>query len=541
LITDHVGGQGARVASLELVVALGLAVLVGTGVAQRVHVPPPAVLLVVGIVLGLVPVLRETHLPPEAVLLLFLPILLYWESFTSSWREIRSNARVVVLLSTVLVVLTAALVAVAAHVLGMDWGPAWVLGAAVAPTDATAVSVLGGMLPRRLSETLRAESLVNDGTALVIYSLAIAVTADGEELTAGRLGTMVLISYGGGIVAGLVVSWVTVQVRRRLQDPAQHALLALVAPLSAYLLAETVEASGVLAAVVCGLRVSRVSPRLFPAAARRHVRTIMSFLSALLNAALFVLVGLEVVSAVANLGGRGLTSGLVVVAAVSAAVVGARFAWLFTSPYLIRLLDRRPQQRRLRLGARPRAVMAAAGFRGAVSLALALAVPQTLASGRPFPDRDLIVFVTAGVIAVTLLLQAPLMPAVVRWARLGSDEQAVERERRRAEMTALQEALDALPGLAEDLGTDEEVADQLRTEYARRLQILSAHDHDEPAEDAVSRERQHVDLRVALLGHKHDTIVRLWERDEIDDSTLQQVQAVFDLERASVEKHRDIT
>jgi CPA1 family monovalent cation:H+ antiporter len=293
------------------------------------------------------------------VLLLFLPILLYWESFTSSWREIRSNARVVVLLSTVLVVLTAALVAVAAHALGMMWGPAWVLGAAVAPTDATAVSVLGRVLPRRLAETLRAESLVNDGTALVVYGLAIAVTAEGEELTAGRLGLMVLISYGGGIVAGLVVSWLTIQVRRRLQDPAQHALLALLAPLSAYLLAEAVEASGVLAAVVSGLWVSRVSPRLFPPAARRHVRTIMSFISALLNAALFVLVGLEVVSAVGNLGGDGLAAGLITAAAVSTAVIGARFGWLFTSPYLIRVLDRSPRQRRLRLGARPRTIVAA--------------------------------------------------------------------------------------------------------------------------------------------------------------------------------------
>ncbi len=529
-------------ASLELVVAIGLAVLVVTAVARRVHVPPPALLLVAGILLGLVPALRETHLPPEAVLLLFLPILLYWESFTSSWREIRSNARVVVLLSTVLVVLTAALVAVAAHALGMMWGPAWVLGAAVAPTDATAVSVLGRVLPRRLAETLRAESLVNDGTALVVYGLAIAVTAEGEELTAGRLGLMVLISYGGGIVAGLVVSWLTIQVRRRLQDPAQHALLALLAPLSAYLLAEAVEASGVLAAVVSGLWVSRVSPRLFPPAARRHVRTIMSFISALLNAALFVLVGLEVVSAVGNLGGDGLAAGLITAAAVSTAVIGARFGWLFTSPYLIRLLDRSPRQRRLRLGARPRTVMAAAGFRGAVSLALALAVPQTLGSGEPFPDRDVIVFVTAAVIAVTLLLQAPLLPAVVRWARLGSDEDAIERERRRAEIIALQEALDALPGLVEQLGTDGEVAEQLRSEYDRRLQILCATDHDGPAaEDAVSREKQHVDLRVALLGRKHDTIVRLWDRNEIDDSVLQEVQAVFDLERVSVEKHRDIT
>src|SRR6185369_11322322 len=151
--------------------------------------------------------------------LLFLPILLYWESFTSPWREIRGNVRVVVLLSTVLVAGTAALVAVTAHALGLPWGPAWVLGAALAPTDATAVGVLSGALPRRLTATLRAESLVNDGTALVIYGLAVA----------------------------LVITWLAVQVRRRLDDPAQHVLLAILAPLCAYLLAESIEASGVLA------------------------------------------------------------------------------------------------------------------------------------------------------------------------------------------------------------------------------------------------------------------------------------------------------
>ena len=528
-------------ASLELVVAIGLAVLVVTAVARRVHVPPPALLLVAGILLGLVPALREAHLPPEAVLLLFLPVLLYWESFTSSLAgdpQQRSGGRAAEHRAGRA---TAALVAVAAHALGMMWGPAWVLGAAVAPTDATAVSVLGRVLPRRLAATLRAESLVNDGTALVVYGLAVAVTV-GEELTAGRLGMMVLIAYGGrhrgraggGLAdhagapppAGPRAARPAGPARAAERLPARRGGRGLRRPRRGG--QRPVGEPGVAAAV--------------PARCRRHVRTIMSFISALLNAALFVLVGLEVVSAVGNLGGDGLAAGLITAAAVSTAVIGARFGWLFTSPYLIRVLDRSPRQRRLRLGARPRTVMAAAGFRGAVSLALALAVPQTLGSGEPFPDRDVIVFVTAAVIAVTLLLQAPLLPAVVRWARLGNDEDAIERERRRAEIVALREALDALPGLVEQLGTDGEVAEQLRTEYDRRLQILSATDHDGPAaEDAVSREKQHVDLRVALLGRKHDTIVRLWDRNEIDDSVLQEVQAVFDLERVSVEKHRDIT
>lgn len=296
--------------TLELVVAVGLAVLLVTAVAGRVHVPPPALLLVSGILLGLVPALREVHLPPEAVLLLFLPVLLYWESFTAPWREIRSNARVVVLLSTVLVVATAGAVALTAHGLGLAWGPAWVLGAAVAPTDATAVAVLGGTLPRRLAATLRAESLVNDGTALVVYGLAVAVTVGSERVSAARLGEMFLVAYVGGVLAGLVVTWVAVQVRRRLDDPAQHVLLALVAPLGAYLLAESVDASGVLAVVVSGLWVSRASPHLFPAAARHQVRAVLSSTTTLLNSTLFVLVGIEAVGAVAALGGAGLARGL---------------------------------------------------------------------------------------------------------------------------------------------------------------------------------------------------------------------------------------
>src|SRR5262245_58953905 len=132
--------------SLTLVVAIGVVVLVCSGAARRFGVAPPVLLLISGLLLGFVPLLRHVHLPPEAVLLLFLPILLYWEGFTSSWREIRSNLRVIVLMSTLLVVATAAGVAAAAHAFGVPWGPAWVLGAALAPTDATAVGVLGRVL-----------------------------------------------------------------------------------------------------------------------------------------------------------------------------------------------------------------------------------------------------------------------------------------------------------------------------------------------------------------------------------------------------------
>jgi CPA1 family monovalent cation:H+ antiporter len=168
------------VLGLEMVVVVGVALLLCGALAQRFPIAPAISLLAAGVLIGFVPALREAQLPPEVVLLLFLPALLYWESLTTSLREIRSNLRIVVLVSTVLVVATAAAVAaIAHHILGMAWGPAWVLGAAVAPTDATAVGVLARALPRRTVTVLRAESLVNDGTALVISrSLSASLSAN---------------------------------------------------------------------------------------------------------------------------------------------------------------------------------------------------------------------------------------------------------------------------------------------------------------------------------------------------------------------------
>src|ERR1700759_11818 len=236
-----------------LVVALGLAVLVCDVVARRVRIAPPVVLLVCGALLGFVPALRSTHLPPDAVLLLFLPALLYWESLTTSLREIRSNLRVIVLLSTVLIAATAAAVAAAGHALGLPWGPAWVLGAALAPTDATAVGVLAGALPRRTVTTLRAESLVNDGTALVIYGLAVGGTVGEEHLGVIHVGGLFLLSYPGGALAGVLTAWVWSPGRRGLDHPLLVGVSVILIPFAAYLLADAVHASGVLAVVVCGL------------------------------------------------------------------------------------------------------------------------------------------------------------------------------------------------------------------------------------------------------------------------------------------------
>jgi monovalent cation/hydrogen antiporter len=285
-----------------------------------------------------------------------------------------------------------------------------------------------------------------------------------EQLSAGHVWWLVLLSYGGGAAAGEVTAWLVTNVRRHLDDPLQENVAILATPFTAFLLAETVHASGVLAVVVAGLVMSQTGPRVGHAATRQVSVGFWSLSTFVLNGALFIL-GLEVQSAVRDLSSAALTQALVVVAATSAVVIGVRFAWLFTTPYLVRLLDRRPEQRLRRVGARARVVSAVAGFRGAVSLAAALAVPQSVASGAPFPGRDVIVFVTAGVIVVTLA-QALLLPTVVRWARLPRDT-SVEQERHLAETLATENALAAIPELAADVGADPDVVERLRREYEK--------------------------------------------------------------------------
>lgn len=518
---------------LELTVVLGATLLVAGVLGRRLRVPPPVLLLLLGVLLGFVPALREVHLPPEAMLLLFLPALLYWESLTTSLREIRSNLRVIVLASTLLVIATAAAVAAVGHALGLPWGPAWVLGAALAPTDATAVGVLARTLPRRTVTTLRAESLVNDGTALVVYGLAVGITVGEESFGALHVSGLFLLSYGGGALAGVLVAWLAMQTRRPLDDPLQENVLILLTPFSAFLLAEVVEASGVLAVVVCGLIMSQVGPRVGRADSRQVTVAFWTLATYLLNGALFVLVGLGVQSSIRGLTSTDLSRALFAMGIISAVVIGVRFAWMFTMPYVIRALDRRPQQRLRRVGARGRTVSAVAGFRGAVSLAAALAIPQTVASGEPFPGRDLIVFVTAGVIAVTLL-QGLVLPGVVRWARLPRDTTVAD-ELRLAQIEATEAALAALPDVAAGLGTDPEVVERTRREYEDHLHVVHAgvDDDDEPV---TRHEEQYTALRLALLARKRATVVGLRDAQRIDDIVLRQFQTRLDIEEVRLSR-----
>ena len=371
---------------------------------------------------------------------------------------------------------------------------------------------------------LRAESLVNDGTALVIYGLAVGVTVGEEHLGGWHVTWLLVLAYGGGVLAGALIGLVSWQVRRLMDDPMLEAIAMLVTPFAAFLLADLVHASGVLAVVVCGLFMSQVTPRITGAVTRQIVMPFWALSTTVLSSALFVLVGISAQSAVRGLNSTSMLRALADVLVVTAVVIGVRWVWVYTTPYLIRLLDRRPAQRLRRVPARQRTVSAVAGFRGAVSLAAILAVPHTLDSGAPFPGRDLIVLITCGVILLTLL-QALLLPSVVRFARLPADT-SVDDEVQYADEYTLDAAIEALDTTASELGSDDKVIERVRRELDKQRRLVAAAGAE--GDPAVQHDDQYTSLLLALIGRRRQALLELRDLQRIDDIVLRRVQARLD-------------
>jgi len=552
---------------LELVVVLGATILVGGVVAQRIKVAAPLVLLAFGVGLGFVPGLDSVELSSDVVLLLFLPALLYWESLNTSLREIRSNIRTIALLAVGLVLATAAVVAVIAHAFGLSWPLAITLGAVVAPTDPTAVSSVAGRLPRRVITTLRAESLVNDGTALVVYSVAVAALVTGDGIDVWRTIVTFFASYGLGIVVGVVVGFIVVGARQFLRNRLLENTLSVLTPFLAYLPAEAIGVSGVVSVVSAGLLLTQFGPRVIDAHARLQGAGFWQVTTYLLNGSLFVLIGLEFHRTFRAVIHDDWVTALGLAGMAIVAVIGVRFLWVNTTPYASKMLDRRKSQQGNHMSFRHRLPIAWAGFRGAVSLAAALGIPHSTSSGGGIAERDIVIGVTFAVIAASLVLEGLTMPAVVRWADLPSDPEEA-REEAIAERAALEGALEALDATAERLETPDPVREEIREEYQRRAERIRREAEEELAQAAAEgepvpntdldpagqsedisesqealqdvetdelraewdSEQADIALRLQLLDAKRSAVLDLRNRREIDDEVMRRVQQRFDVE-----------
>jgi CPA1 family monovalent cation:H+ antiporter len=526
--------------ALEVVVVVGVLVLVGSLLARWVRLPPPLVLLALGTVVGFLPGVGGVEMPPDVVLFLFLPALLYWESLTISLRQIRADLRVISLMSVGLVLVTAGTVAVVGHALGLSWPMAFVLGAVLAPTDATAIATVAGLLPRRARTLLRAESLVNDGTALVVFGVAVGVAVGTLDVGPGGVAWRLVGSYAGGIAVGLALAFAVTELRRRLTDVRLENVVGVLTPFVAYLPAELLHASGVVAVVTCGLTLTQIATRVVSPAARVQAAGFWSLTTFLLNGSLFVLVGLELHAVVEGRSAAEIWTGVAATLWVALTVAGTRLVWGNTLPFVIRALDRRPAQRLRRVGFRGRLPGQWAGFRGAVSLAAALAVPTTTAAGGPLEGRDLVLMVTFGVIVVLLVVQGLTLPAVIRFSRLQPDP-AEAKEELLAQREALGAAQAALDVRAAELGVPETVVARVREAHEARerqlhlTQVLSDGrvtdpDHRAAKKAMLAEAESERRLRLALLGDKRDAVVRLRDLHAIDDLVLRRVMAQLDAE-----------
>jgi Na+/H+ antiporter len=517
---------------LLMVVGAGLSIM-----ARWVGVPYPILLVLGGLVLGFVPGMPPVVMPPELVLVLFLPPLLYLAAFFSSPRDLRAEARPISLQAVGLVLLTIGAVAATAHALidGLPWAAAVALGAIVSPTDPLAATAIARRLgvPRRLVTLLEGESLVNDATALVAYRMAVAVVVGGS-FTLWAAGLRFVMSAVGGVAIGLLVAWLIAAIRRRLDDPVVEIVVSLVTGYAAYLPAERLGLSGVLAAVTAGLYVGWRAPELASPTTRMLGFSFWEVLNYLLNAVLFMLVGLQLHPILSGLSGQSAVVLLGQAVLVSLVVIVVRIVWAFTTPYLVRALDRRPGQLARRVGPRERLVVGWSGMRGAVSLAAALALPVQGAAGQPFPERNRIVFLTFGVIFATLVVQGLTLPALIRRLGIRGDD-AEEREELWGRLGATDAALARLEELAVADWTRDDTVQRLRAMYdyrRRRLKARAGKIEDDGYED---RSLAYQRLVRELLQAQRHAILRLRNQGAISNEVMHRIERDLDLEDSRLE------
>ena len=520
---------------MEILVAI-LATLVAIAVlyevSRRLEIPYPTLFVLGGLVLAAIPGLPRITFEPDLVLLVFLPPLLFISATRTPIRELRANRIPIIRLAIGLTLFTLVIVALVAQTLvpTLGWAAAFTLGAIVSPTDAVAATSVFRRLgvPRVVITLVEGESLFNDAVALVAYRAGVLAVASGAFVLVGALTNFAVASIGG-IAIGLVVGWVSVQVLRMLDSPSVEVILGLAIPGVAYLPADYFGLSGVLAVVTAGLIVGGQLGKVLSAQSRVLWLSTWKMVDFVLNGFLFVLIGLELPVVVGDLAGHDIAVLVTNVLLICLVVVVARFVWVFAAARLPNSPARIIARTDPRLAGRLTFVVAWSGLRGAVSLAAALALPID------FPERDLVLLVTLGVIVVTLVGQGLTMPAVVRWA--GWDGVELDGDEGTTARAAAYEA-----GLAEVARQRElwpghlPLLDRLEASLQDRMEHHAV-DTDDEQETAERRQErvEHQQIQLAIIQAQRGAVIDLRDRGEINDETLREVERELDLEELRME------
>jgi len=491
-----------------------------------------------GLVLGLIPGIPDIQLNPDLVLLVFLPPLLYASAFFSDLRALRVDARVISLNAIGLVLATTGAVAVIAHeLIDLPWAMAFALGAIVSPTDPAAATAIMRRVgaPRRMVNVLEGESLFNDATALVAFKVALAA-AVGESVSVGHTVLAFFGEAAGGLAIGLAVGWVIGEVRRRVTDINTELTISLFSAYGAFIPADQLGVSGVLAAVACGVYVGFRAPEIASPESRMQSDPLWSTLTFLLNAALFILIGLQLPAIVDGLNGRPAGEVIGYAAAVCAAVIAVRFLWSFGLTAIIRAVDRRPSQIARRANWRVRVVGGWAGMRGAVSLAAALSLPLQTDAGAPLPGRELIQFTTFALILVTVVGQGLTLPWLIRRLDAVEDGSEEEREELRARLTIARAALERIDELEGEDWTRDGSIERARRMYEyrqRRFKVIAGKIEDEDGIQEGSLLYQRM-MHEIYAAQRH-ALLALRDERQISTDVMRRVEHELDLEETRLE------
>jgi CPA1 family monovalent cation:H+ antiporter len=523
-------------ATIEIVLALLLALAVVAAAARFVPVPLPLLLIGSGVALSFVPGLGGVRIDPDVFFLLFIPPLLFADGWQMPLRDFKTVLRPVLLLAFGLVLATVVVVGYLMHLLvpSLPLAAAFALGAIVSPTDAVATAAMTQKLPlpARITLILNGESLINDASGLVAFKFAVAAIATGVFSLSAATGQLALVACGG-FAAGLVVAWAVGAIRVGLKrvcvdDPTIQTILSVLTPFAAYLAAESVHVSGILAVVGAGLYAGWHDGRNLSVTTRQHAWEVWDMLLFVFNGLVFLLLGLSLRPALGTLTA---TEPWPTLAGYALALWGVvtliRIAWVYPGTYLPRLLFRTIRDGEPRPPARNVFIVGWAGLRGSVTMAAALSIPAATATGASFPARDLIIFLSATTIALTLLINGLTLPPLIRALGIRGDGHA-EREQRAAEIAMAQAAAAALAREVPRLSRPDEqsFARRLVAEYEARVARHTANAErrrDLDAHAATQRRLQMVGIQA-----ERDELAALRDSGEINDETVRALEARID-------------
>ncbi|HWF39337.1 MAG TPA: Na+/H+ antiporter [Candidatus Acidoferrales bacterium] len=501
--------------------------------AERLKTPYPIVLVIGGLIISQIPHLPQFRLNPNIVFLVILPPLIFSGAFLTSWRDFRYHLSSILLLAFGLVIFTVFGIGLVAHTMlpGFDWRTGLVLGAVVSPTDpVAAISIAKRLgLPKHVTDLIEGESLVNDATGLLALQFATGLVVTQHIPTASEGALRFLYLVFGSIAIGLVLGRIIHEVEKRIANAPIEILISLMAPYFAYLGAEEAHASGVMATVACGLYLGHRSSAYFSIDARLQAAAVWNTLIFVLNGIVFILIGLQLPYIRSGITGLSVGTLLGLGLLFSAIVIALRLMWMYPAAGLVNWLEKMRRRPRTEFPNRRYVFLVGwTGMRGVLALAAAFALPEMVESGRPFPQRNAVIFLTFSVIFVTLVLQGLTLPMIIR--RLGlagvPEEDPEELEARRViSKAALNYLEDARQNSDPAFGS---LYDELERRQRRRLTELS------PEPDGEQNEPLETYQHLIGIAHEMRTVQRaalqrMHRENKINDEAFRKLEHELDL------------